>query len=282
MKTRWLLLALIGFLLPALLQAQDNDKGYVYGTFRGTRVVNGHSVHTLHGGEMEFLISHRFGALSGGPYEFFGLDQSSIRLGLEYGLRDWINIGLGRSSYGKEFDSFVKLRLLRQSKASPVSVTTFSSVAYNTLRPIDPGLPVPTQSRLAYANQVLIARKWNDYFSLQLMPTHLHYNLVETGQDRNDVFSIGAAAKVQVSKNIALTAEYYYTLPNQLSTTHYDPIALGIDINTGSHVFQIHLTNARGMIEKAFIGQTTENWMDGDIHLGFNISRVFKLKGRRY
>lgn len=275
----FLLQVFLGVSLPAQVVPQ-----YVYGTFRGTRVVNGHSVETLKAGELDFIISHRFGTLSGGLYEFFGLDQASIRLGLDYAPIDRVNIGIGRSSFGKHLDAFFKAQIFRQSNVwhNPVTMTVVSTVAYNTLKPSDPEIPIPDQTRLAFTNQLLIARKFGERFSLQLMPTHIHYNLVDTREERNDVFAIGGAARIQLSKNIGLTMEYYYLLPDQIQKSRYDPIAIGFDINTGGHVFQLHFTNASSMIEKGFIGQTTNNWLDGDIHFGFNMSRVFKLKGRRY
>ena len=255
-----------------------------YGTFRGTRIIAGHSVETLQAGEMEFLISHRFGRVNGGAYEFFGLDQASIRLGLDYGLKDWVLIGVGRSSEGKHYDLYGKVRLLRQRNKGkmPVSLTAFSSVALNGLRNAIPEEPIAFQNRLSYTFQGIIARKFSDRFSLQVMPTMVHYNLVESKDLKNDVYSIGAAGKFQLTKNLALTSEFYYVFPDQLTANMRNSLSVGFDINTGSHVFQLHFTNSSGMIEKMFIGETTGSWANGDIHFGFNISRTFKLKGRRY
>lgn len=272
-------------LIPVTIFSQFGDIQYVDNLFRGTRIINGHSVETLWEGEMEFLISHRFGRLNGGAYEFFGLDQSTIRLGLDYGIKNWLMIGIGRSSLGKHYDAFGKMQFLKQStgkKIMPVSMTAFSSVAMNTLKPGNPEEALPVHSRLSFVNQLLIARKFDDRLSLQLMPSWVHFNLVESIAESNDIFSLGVSGSYQVSKNIALTLEYYQKVQGQLPAGRFNPIALGIDINTGSHVFQIHLTNANGMIGKAFIGETTGDWTKGDIHLGFNMSRTFKLKGRRY
>ncbi|MCB0643523.1 MAG: hypothetical protein KDC44_17875, partial [Phaeodactylibacter sp.] len=162
MKNKLLLIAL---LLTALqLPAQS-----VYQIFRGTRVVNGHSVQTLNEGEMEFIIGHRFGRLNGGFYELFGLDQSNIRLGLDYGIKPWINIGLGRSSLGKEFDGFVKLRFFSQCQdgsGMPFALTGFSSTAYSSLKEADPQKPLAIQNRLAFTHQLLLARKFSDRLSL--------------------------------------------------------------------------------------------------------------------
>ena len=275
---------LLCFTQISLLEAQSLDPSqYVYQTFRGTRVVNGHSVETLKEGELDFLISHRMGRINGGLYEFFGLDQATIRLGLDYGVQNWVNIGLGRSSFGKHLDAYLKLKLLRQKEQSiPLTITGFSSAAMNTLKAADQTSTTPIQTRLAFTHQLLLARKFSDRLSVQLSPTLVHYNLVEDITEKNDVFAIGGAVRIQLTKNIAMIGEYFYKLPNQLKPEKLDPIAIGFDINTGSHVFQLHFTNAQSMIEKAFIGETTGDFGKGDIHFGFNMSRTFKVKGRRY
>jgi len=209
---------LILFALSAFAQLEPEK--YAYGTFRGTRIVNGHSIETLRDGEMEMIIGHRFGRLNGGGYELFGLDEAAIRLGLDYGLRDWLTIGVGRSSLGKEYDGFLKLRILRQGAKGqggmPVSLTAFSSLAYKTLKASDPTRPLEYQNRMAFTGQLLIARKITDRLSFQLMPTVVHFNLVQTANESNDKIVIGAAGKYQISKNWAFTTEYYYALPDQL------------------------------------------------------------------
>ncbi len=280
MKSFWILCLLM--LAAGGTFAQNNSM--VHRTFRGLRVINGHSVETLYEGELEFLIEHRFGRINGGLYELFGLDQATMRMGFDYGITHRLNIGVGRSTYGKHLDGYVKYKIAGQTADDriPVTLTVVSTMAANMLRPVNPDQPMPVQSRLAYTHQILLARKWSDRFSTQLMPTFVHYNLVDTRQEQNDVFVLGFAARVQLTKNLAITGEYYYKLPGQLAPEKRDPLGIGFDINTGSHVFQLHFTNAQSMIEKAFIGETRGDWLAGDIHFGFNMSRLFKLKGRRY
>ena len=280
------LLLVFLFCTSAGLTAQNDPAQYAHELFRGTRIVNGHSVETLQSGEMEMIIGHRFGRLNTGTYDLFGLDVANIRLGLDYGFRDWLNVGFGRSSLGKEYDAFVKLRLLRQAAAgyagSPFSLTGFASTAYNSLRASNPEQPLQWQNRLTHTFQLLVARQFHERFSMQLMPTYIHSNLVPTASESNGEFSLGVAAKYQLSKNLALTMEHYLHLPNQYPVDRRNVFSFGFDINTGSHVFQLHFTNAAGMIEKQFIGETTGDWLNGDIHFGFNMIRTFKLRGRRY
>jgi len=270
--------------LDALLDAETKPTvNYAHATFKASRIINGHSIEQMKEKQLDFRISHRFGTLNNGLYGLFGLDQSLIHFSLEYGLKDWLMLGAGRGSLNKTYDGFAKIRLLRQSsgaKFMPVHVSYFTSLEMNTLkfqeRPA--GTSNYFSSRLTYVNQLLIARKFNENLSVQLTPTYIHRNLVKTEIDQNDIYALGIGTRYKLSKRLSLNAEYYYTYnPNSkfLDPRPYNALSFGVDIETGGHVFQIMVTNSQGMREGSFIPQTTGNWMDGDIHLGFNISRVF-------
>ncbi len=277
---RILLFSVIIFSLG--LQGQEKAEKITQ-TFKDTRVVNGHSIETNKTGQMKFIIAHRFGTINGGLQELYGLDQSTIRLGLDYGIFDWLTVGIGRSSFQKTVDGFVKAKLMHQRKTgSPISLAVLSTAAVNTLERLGPTGEVPDRSRWTYANQILIARKFSDRFSLQLMPTHVHKNLVMTAEDENDIISIGGAGIFQLTKLLSFKAEYYYALPDQLPDVNTNSLALGFDIETKHHVFQLHLGNSRGMVEKFFITETFGEWDKGDIMLGFNITRDFQIRGRKY
>jgi hypothetical protein len=271
--------------LESLLEDQmEETTEYTSATFKATRILNGHSNERTREGQMDLRISHRFGKINSGAYEFFGLDQAHIHLGLEYGIKDWIMVGIGRGTFEKTVDGFTKFSLLRQSSGvrnMPVSVSFMSGVYVNGLRWEDPERENEFIHRLSFAQQLIIARKFSPGFSLQLTPSYLHRNLVETSADPNDIFAIGAGSRLKLSKRISLNAEYFYLFKpdnETLSTPIYNPLSLGIDIETGGHVFQIILTNSVGMQENSFLGHTTGKWLDGDIHIGFNISRMFQIK----
>lgn len=270
-----------GGLLDELESQPSTETIYTEATFKGTRIINGHSVEVRDPGVLDFVISHRFGRLNGGAYEFFGLDEANIRLGLEYGLAKGLNIGIGRSSFEKTFDGYLKYQLLRQqhgATAVPVSVVGFASVAINSLRNDNPERPLPFSSRMDYTYQLLIARKFSSNFSLQLSPTLVHRNLVATRVMNNNLYALGVAGRYKLTQRVALNLEYYYRLNAPSEDLFYNPLAIGFDIETGGHVFQLHFTNARAMIEEGFITETTGNFLSGDIHFGFNVSRVFQLK----
>lgn len=265
-------------LLDVLDQELDSEGSTVEAIFKGTRLINGHSVETRKKYNLDFIISHRFGRLNGGAYQFFGLDQSSVRFGFDYGLTDNVNLGLGRSSFEKTYDAYFKYAFLHQTTGStsfPFSATFLSSVAIKTIR--EPQFDFSFSDKLAFTQQLLIARKFSQSFSLQLMPTYIHFNTIYPDDENNDVVAAGIGGRVKLNQRVSLNAEYYYQL-TQKNSDYRNVIAIGFDIETGGHVFQLQLTNAQSMIEKGFLAETTGDFFNGDIHFGFNISRTFQLK----
>ena len=276
-----------------LIQGQDIDQlleeatgsstNYVSATFKSTRIINGHSIERMPEGQLDFRISHRFGQLNQGAYNLWGLDQANSHFSLEYGIKDWIMVGIGRGTYEKAFDGFLKFSIARQStgeREMPVSVSYFTSATINTLRWEKQG-KLNFWDRVTYVHQLLIARKFSERFSFEVNPTFIHYNFVATELDPNDVWAIGAGARFKLTTRFALNAEYYYVIPpvnDYRSSQTHNALSIGFDLETGGHVFTIMLTNSLAMIEKGFINETTGSWTNMGIHLGFNISRVFSLK----
>ncbi len=264
-------------LLEMLEEEQEPESTPVSATFKSTRIINGHSIETRKAGSMEVIIQHRFGRINSGIENFFGLDEAYIRIGLDFSLTDKLTVGIGRSSEKATYDGFLKYKFLEQKSNGgfPFTATAFFSAASDTRdRPVE----VDFKHTLSYVGEILIARKFSPGFSLQMMPVWVHRNLVETPEDVNDVFALGIAGRQKISRRSALTFEYYYQFNNTTDSPNYNSIGLGIDIETGGHVFQIHVTNSRGMIEKEFIADTDGDFWDGDIHIGFNLIRVFQLK----
>jgi hypothetical protein len=261
----------------------DEEETTVYemATFKTTRLVLGQSVENPAPGVLMFLIQHHFGRINSGAYEFWGLDQAKIRLGLEYGINDRIAVGVGRNSYKKTFDGFVKGKILRQStglKNMPLALSYFGSVSLNSLKWQDKDRENYFTSRLAFTHQLLIARKFNQSFSLQIMPTLVHKNLTPSEKDLNDIFAMGFGGRAKITNRISLNAEYWYVLSDQIVTEPHDnALSVGFDIETGGHVFQLFFTNADPIFESGFITETRGKWGKGDIYFGFNISRVFTI-----
>ncbi|MBK6831636.1 MAG: hypothetical protein IPG92_13260 [Flavobacteriales bacterium] len=292
-------------LLPALAQDDllqllgEEETGPVFtnASFKTTRVINGHSLENTAHGVLDFRINHRFGTLDIGVENFFGLDQSEVRIGFDYGITDRLMVGIGRSGYQKTVDGFAKYKFLRQCDSGcgmPLTAALVASSSVNTMTAQEvPWYGTDRQDyfthRLGYSVQLVLGRKFTEKFTLQVTPGLVHRNLVQYAEEKNDVYNIGFAGRIKLSKRVALNAEYFYVLPNQLreATTaelaidenagFKDSFSIGFDIETGGHVFQLHFTNSTGMFERAFITETTNSWADRQVHYGFNISRVFTV-----
>ena len=267
-------------LLDMLEEEAEPVTEFTYATFKTTRIVNGQSIENPPAGELKFIVGHHFGRLNQGAYNLWGLDQSTIRLGFEYGINDRLAVAIGRSSYEKTFDGFAKYKILRQStgkRIMPVSLSVFSGIYLNSLEWSNPERTNYFSSRLAYVHQVLLARKFSNTFSLQITPTVVHKNLVEKNNDPNDIFAIGYGGRVRLTNRITLNAEYFQLLTSETKNNFNNMLSVGFDLETGGHVFQLHFTNAQPMFDRAFITETQGDWLKGDIYFGFNIVRVFSL-----
>lgn len=271
--------------MKELESTQTGDVDYAFQTFKGTRIVNGHTVETKPKGTLEFIFAHRFGEMNGGLYELFGLDDAYVRYGLDYGITDNLSVSYGRNSVDKTMDGYAKYKLIRQSKGGknvPFTMTALGGIAYKG-SPKKENVPAgfKTIDRLAYVAQLLVARKFTPNFSMQVMPTFVHKNAVDQSIEDNDQIAIGVGGRLKVTKSVAITSEYYYRLNVPEANPFKNTLGIGVDIETGGHVFQIVITNTRGLTERAFITETSGDFSEGDIHLGFNVTRTFQLGGSR-
>lgn len=270
------------------INTEEKKKEFVTGTFKGVRVINGQSVEMPGKGELMFIIQHRFGPLKGGIVDFFGLDQASVRIGLEYTLpfSDRLCLGFGRSTYLKTWDGFIKYKLVKQSKGPksfPLTIDLYASMGISSVQWSDPDRNNYFSSRMWFCYQVLIARKFGNRFSLQLSPTVIHKNFVPKKEDQNTAFFLGISGRVKLSNRVAIAAEYFWPVYGQNfaevnSLPILGPLSLGVDWETGGHVFQFQITNAQAMFDQGYIAETTNDWLNGDIMFGFNITRSFSFK----
>jgi hypothetical protein len=256
--------------------ASDDEPIYVSYLFKGTKVVNGQSVELPAKGVLQFNIQHRFGTLNSGLYNLYGLDFSQVRLSFDYGIKDWLAVGIGRSSSLKILDANSKIRIKRQVKDGfPFTIVVNSSVYLKQWQYDDAQKEsFLLTNQISYANQILLARKINRDLTLQLSPTIVHYNVVKVKDELNDKYAIGFGGRQKLTKRISVNAEYFYQLNNKQNN---NVLSFGFDIETGGHIFQLHFSNSPAMIDPEFITQTTGEWLKGDIYFGFNISRVFTL-----
>ncbi len=260
---------------------QKPETTYVSATFKSTRIINGQSIETVGKGGMNVIISHRFGNLNSGVHQFYGLDQSSIRIGLEYGITGRLDVGIGRSREQELVDCYLKYKLLRQSSGAleiPVSISFYTSMQAKAQKWSNPELAHTFSDRLSYVNEFIIARKFSNNFSLQLVPGFVHRNLTLTSADKNLIPYAGIGARYKITNRLSLSSEYYWVYPGLTALPAYNPFSIGIDIETGGHVFQLHFSNSRGMQEKIMIPDNSYSLARGDIGFGFNIIRNFNFK----
>lgn len=265
------------------LEQDKPKKEFVSNAFKSSRVINGHSMEFIGKGVLDFRILHRFGRVSQGVSQLFGLDQASMRMGFDYGLAKNLSIGIGRSTLKKEVDGFIKYRPVWQSKgpgAVPFSLVLVAGMSAHTLKNTDPSRKETFTTRSAYYYQAIVGRKFTERLSLQLSPTLVHRNIVEAA-DINDIYALGIGGRMKLTKRMALVADYFYAMNGFPGEKGINPLSVGIDIETGGHVFQLHFSNTAGMNERSFITETTERWGKGDLRFGFNLSRVFTLDKKR-
>ncbi|MCC7232437.1 MAG: hypothetical protein IT242_05795 [Bacteroidia bacterium] len=272
-------------LLSMVEDSASHPKDYTVATFKSTRLINMHTLATLGRRTLDFRISHRFGAINTGSYNAWGVDgPANIRLGLAYSPDGRIMVGIGRSSYEKILDGFVKYRLFRQTTDDkmPAGITLLAGMYYTAQK--DPNETSTgynkydyLSNRLSYHFEVIAGRKFTRSFSMQFAPWLTHYNLVEQASDKNDAYGIATCIRLKFTRRSAITFEYGYRINNPSATKYYDTMGIGYELETGGHVFQVHLTNSFGITENQFFDRTETKWDDAGIRLGFNISRVFTL-----
>jgi hypothetical protein len=261
----------------------DSEKSeFVDSAFKGTRVVNAQSLEIPKPKILQFMIQHRFGSIENGFYDLFGMDYATIRFDFHYGLTDRISFGVGRSSLDKIYDMFLKTKLIRQtsgSKSFPFSVLFYSDIGIDTKRKpeIYPSVKDNFSNRLLYVNQLIIGRKFSRNLSLEILPTLVHRNLVPTNDDDHDQASIGIAGRFKLSNRISINADYFIPIGDR-NENYKNSLAVGVDYETGGHVFQVMLANAQGPYEYTFIENASGDFSSGTLYLGFNISRSFTLK----
>jgi Membrane bound beta barrel domain (DUF5777) len=254
---------------------------YVTHTFASPRVIMGHAVEMLPAGVLDFRILHRFGTVKNGFSDMFGLDYASMRMSFDYGITKNLTVGVGRSTLKKEYDGFLKYRIKQQAigeKAFPLSILAVVGMSYFTTPWPDPTIKNYNRSRLSYYAQAIVGAKLNSKIALQVAPTFVHRNLVDLASDKNDFIAIGIGGKVKVSRSMSVLVDAYPALSGARSGYNKMPLSLGVDIETGGHVFQLHFSNATGMNEKAFITETTQSWGEAQFSFGFNLSRLFTIK----
>ncbi len=283
MKKILLLFALCPFfslaqddLLEELEADQPDEAQYADAAFKGLKIVNFESTKLADKKALYFIVAHRFGSVENGIDDFFGLDNAVTRLQLIYGVTDWLNVGIARSSFQKTYGAHLKYRLARQKEGGfPFTVVGYNLLTINTNLDKDFLPKLEFDNRLSYTTQLLISRKFSKNLSLQLAPSLLHENYVSYDPQDNTQFILGMGGRYKLTKRWSVNLDYGWHWNRASGSPFNNPLSIGFDLETGGHVFQLHFTNAQPMFENGFLGQAAGDWSDGTFYFGFNLSRVF-------
>ena len=259
-----------------LLQGLDSvdTKQNVESAFKGLKIVNLESTKIASKGDLYFIVAHRFSSIKNGIESFYGLDNAVTQIKFIKGLTNWLSLSAGRSELA--FDFATKYRLQHQvENGFPLCFVGFSSIAFNNTLKQSTFPKMVFKDRIIYVNQLLISRKFNQSLSLQLSPTIFHQNFVENDEQKNLQYAIGFGGRCKLTKRLSINIDYAAHLNRIKNSIYKNPLSVGIDIESGGHVFQMHFTNSQGIHEAGFLGNSTGDWLKGDVNFGFNLSRVF-------
>lgn len=294
MKKITLLLLFLPFLVFSQEDLLDELEGdvtidkTVTSVFKSLKVVNFESTKLASKKDFYLIVAHRFGSVKNGIDDFFGLDYSVTQIKFIYGITDWLNVGLARSSKDKKYGLHAKYRLKPQEENGfPVSIVGYNLITVNTSLKDDNYPNIDFQDKLTYTSQILVSRKFNENLSLLVAPSYIHENLATRSyvvqddgstiayDEENDQFAIGLGGRYKISKRVSINLDYGIHLNRNSNSVYNNPLSIGADIETGGHVFQMHFTNAQAMFEEGFMVQGEGDWSDGDFFFGFNLVRVF-------
>lgn len=246
----------------------------VESAFKGLKIVNLESTKLAAKGDLYFIVAHRFGSVQDGFEGFFGLDNAVTQLKFVYGLNKWLTISAARSEQAYDFSA--KYLLKQQIKGGfPVAIVGFSSVAFNNTLKESNYPKLEFEDRMIYVNQLLVSRKFNQNLSLELAPTYLHENFVVDDNQDNSQFLLGMGGRYKFAKRWSLNVDYAAHLNRSDTSLFHDALSVGVDLETGGHVFQMHFSNSQGIHEAGYLANTPGLWESGDIYFGFNLLRVF-------
>jgi hypothetical protein len=259
-------------MLEGIDSTASNQK--VASAFKAVKIVNLESTKLVAKGDLHLIIAHRFGSVKDGIKGFFGLDNAVTQIKFAYGLSDNFNIAAARSEQAYDFS--VKYTIFSQMENGfPVSIVGFNSLGINNLLNESIYPKLKSQNKLIYVNQLLLSRKFSKNFSFELAPSYFHENFVVDDNQSNSQFAMGLGGRYKISKRVSINMDYAAHL-NRASTSNFNnPLSVGVDIETGGHVFQMHFSNSQGIHESGFLANTTGDWSKGEIFFGFNLVRVF-------
>jgi hypothetical protein len=265
-------------LLNQLDSQQPTEKQIAPAAFKGLQICNMQSTKLPAQGEWYMVVSHRFGDLTHGLDNFFGLDNALTKVGGIYGATNWLSLGASRQTYNKLYELTAKYKFANQIEDGfPVTIVGYNTMDINSelKKAANPGIKFT--NRLAYSTQLIISRKFSDSFSFEVAPIYVHKNLYDFSTEQKDQYFLGAGGRLKLSKRMSFNLEYAARMQvvEGFTSPYQNPLSVGLDIETGGHVFQLVFSNSQPMNDVAVFSNTTGNWNGGGIYFGFNMYRVF-------
>lgn len=271
-------------LLPITMFAQEDllkeidtasaQKSVVESAFKGLKIVNIESTKLAAKGDLYFIVAHRFSSVKDGFEGAYGLDNAVTQLKFLYGVTDWFTISGARSELAYDFSGKYLLKP-QEKNGFPLAIVGFTSLAFNNTLKESNYPNMKFEDRLIYVAQILVSRKMSEKLSLELAPTFFHENFVMDDNQENSQYAIGMGGRYKFAKRWSVNVDYAAHLNRSSTSPFKNPLSIGVDLETGGHVFQMHFTSSQGIHEAGFLGNTTGDWTKGDIFFGFNLLRVF-------
>jgi len=264
-------------LLNQLDAEKSNVKDKETTAFKGLQICNIQSTKMTAEGEWYMVISHRFGDLTQGLDNFFGLDNAMTKIGAIYGVTNWLSLGVSRHTYNKIYELTAKYKFADQiTSGFPVTIVGYNTMDINSALSTDQYPNLQPVNRLAYSSQLLMSRKFSEGLSFEVGGVYVHKNLYDDAQELKDQYLVAAGGRCKLSKRLSVNLDYAYKI-NQLENAplYQNPLTLGLDIETGGHVFQMVFSNSQPMNDVAVFTNATGKWNGGSLYFGFNMYRVF-------
>jgi hypothetical protein len=272
-------------ILPYFLAAQEGrlneqgsriEKESTEESFNGPVLINNQTVDKVPKREFEVSYQQRFGRIQNDA-DMFGLfSPSNLRLGLDYGIGRRISIGVGATEQKRIYDLNLKYILFRQDRIGrmPVTIAYFGEVARSGLcndNFINAEGRYDPLYRLSYFHELMVARKWNEQFSLQAAFTYSHFNLIETNKV-NANFGVSFLGSCKLSTKAALIADLDYPVA-QICLDHSKPnIGVGVEFTGSTNTVQLFVTTANNIVNDELRVENSNDLFKREFLIGFNLS----------
>jgi hypothetical protein len=280
-----LILLTLSLTITSLLAQEDTLKQVtskpVRFTFGSSTLIDVNTVEKTYKGGLELEIRHRFSLIEN-YHNLFGIyGSANTRIGLNYGITDRLMIGAGTTKDYQLQDIQWKYLILRQTEDNkmPVSLSYFGNIVAD-LRSSDAFGPAESFRqihRLSYFTQVILARKINKTFSVEVAPSLTYFNSVPQNVDstagyKNLNLGISAGARANLFGPHSIILEYDQLLTKQDIAVQPKPnLALGWEISTATHTFQIFAANYNQIINQRNLVFNTNDFKKSQWLMGFNI-----------